>query len=211
MRKITFVRHGESTANRGVYFADASQVGITDLGREAAKSFAAEVMSGDGDRIAIYASTFIRTQETAQPLADRFKTRVNIKKGIQEFTYLDPSRFWEGMTTKEREAPLRDYWERLDPIFVDSQKCESFLRFTERLNGAARWCKRLQQSSNENYIFCHGNFMRGLVLALREFGGGVDINSRTDPTFFMSRFRETLFSREIDFKNLQTADILGLL
>src|SRR6185295_4468927 len=67
---LTFVRHGESEANAaGVIDTSVPGPHLTDLGRQQAEAVADELVGNNYD--GVYASSMIRTQETAQPLATR--------------------------------------------------------------------------------------------------------------------------------------------
>ena len=64
---LTFVRHGESEANAaGVIDTSVPGPHLTDLGRQQAEAVADELVGNNYD--GVYASSMIRTQETAQPL-----------------------------------------------------------------------------------------------------------------------------------------------
>jgi len=105
---ITFVRHAESEANAaGVIDTSVPGPPITPKGEQEAKE-AAVALSGtphDG----IYASTLIRTQQTAQPLADELGEQITVLPGLREieagdfegrsdpaaiFGYFQPLRQW---------------------------------------------------------------------------------------------------------------------
>jgi broad specificity phosphatase PhoE len=80
---ITFVRHGESEGNASG-FIDTSVPGpsLTALGEQQAKTVAQKLSGAKHD--GIYASTMIRTQQTAQPLADELGESVVVLGGLRE-------------------------------------------------------------------------------------------------------------------------------
>ena len=80
---ITFVRHAESEANAaGVIDTSVPGAPITPKGEQQAKEAAAALSRTPHD--GIYASTIIRTQQTAQPLADELGEQVTVLPGLRE-------------------------------------------------------------------------------------------------------------------------------
>ncbi len=72
---LTFVRHGESQAN-------AAGVISPGLGSQQAQAVANELAANNYD--GIYASSMIRTQETAAPLADLLGLPIVVLPGLRE-------------------------------------------------------------------------------------------------------------------------------
>ncbi len=80
---ITFVRHAESEANAaGVIDTSVPGAPITPKGEQQAKEAAAALSRTPHD--GIYASTIIRTQQTAQPLADELGEQITVLPGLRE-------------------------------------------------------------------------------------------------------------------------------
>ena len=80
---ITFVRHAESEANAaGVIDTSVPGPPITPKGEQQAKEAAAALSRTPHD--GIYASPIIRTQQTAQPLADELGEQVTVLPGLRE-------------------------------------------------------------------------------------------------------------------------------
>ncbi|MCW2516436.1 MAG: histidine phosphatase family protein [Mycobacterium sp.] len=80
---MTFIRHGESTGNTSGFIDTTTPgPGLTDVGREQARKVA--VRFGNAGFDGVFASTMIRTQQTAQPLADRIRQPVQVLPGLQE-------------------------------------------------------------------------------------------------------------------------------
>ena len=80
---ITFVRHGESEGNASG-FIDTSVPGpsLTPKGQQQAKAIAAKL--GRAKHDGIYASSMIRTQQTAQFLADELGLPIVVLPGLRE-------------------------------------------------------------------------------------------------------------------------------
>lgn len=80
---LTFVRHGESEANAaGVIDTSVPGPHLTELGRQQAAAVADALAGNNYD--GVYASSMIRTQETAQPLADRLGQPIVVLPGVRE-------------------------------------------------------------------------------------------------------------------------------
>src|SRR6476620_4861791 len=68
---VTFVRHGESQANAdGIINTEVPGPGLTDLGWTQSRTVATQLPANPSG---IYASTMIRTQQTATPYAARIR------------------------------------------------------------------------------------------------------------------------------------------
>ncbi|XUL92287.1 histidine phosphatase family protein [Streptomyces galilaeus] len=83
--RLLLIRHGQTTANVD-FLLDTAIPGaeLTDLGRRQAAALPEAV--ADEDIEALYASTLIRTQHTAAPLAAARGLDVRVRDGIRELT-----------------------------------------------------------------------------------------------------------------------------
>lgn len=80
---FTFVRHGESEANAaGVIDTSVPGPNLTELGQQQAEAVADALAGNNYD--GVYASSMIRTQQTAQPLADLLGQPIVVLPGLRE-------------------------------------------------------------------------------------------------------------------------------
>ncbi len=80
---LTFLRHAESQANAdGVIDTDIPGPGLTELGEGQAQQIAHQLGRNKYD--GIFASTMVRTQQTAAPLAERLGKQVQVLPGLRE-------------------------------------------------------------------------------------------------------------------------------
>ncbi|WP_197415206.1 histidine phosphatase family protein [Mycobacterium sp. M26] len=80
---VTFVRHAQSAGNAsGLIDTSVPGPHITELGQTQAQAVADKL--GNNNYDAIYASTMIRTQETAAPMSEYLNLPVTVLPGIQE-------------------------------------------------------------------------------------------------------------------------------
>ncbi len=162
MRAI-FIRHGQSTGNAGIPCDDLASIPLTELGWGQSREVAAGWTETPD---LILTSPYLRTRQTATATIERFP---NVPVGvwpIEEFTYLQPSR-WNGTLSSERMPYLERYWNEADPEFCDGDGAESFS--TLLLHRAEIALDRLQALPAEPlvYVFSHGQFiqaMRSLVV-----------------------------------------------
>src|ERR1700730_18743607 len=105
------IRHGATVLSAEDRFAGATDVALSDEGREQTRRLAVR-LSGEKIR-AIYASPLGRTVETAQILAEPHGLEVQTRDGLREISHGR----WEQMTRKEVEKAFPEEaaaWEK-DP------------------------------------------------------------------------------------------------
>ncbi|BBY43881.1 histidine phosphatase family protein [Mycolicibacterium celeriflavum] len=80
---ITFVRHAESVGNAsGIIDTTVPGPSLTPTGQQQAKEVAARLCQTPHD--GVYASTMVRTQQTAQPFADELGEQIVVLPGLRE-------------------------------------------------------------------------------------------------------------------------------
>src|SRR5947207_2762796 len=100
--RIFLVRHGATVLTAEDRFAGATNVQLSDEGREQVRRLATRLQ---GENIAaIYASPLDRTVETARILADPHGLEVKPRDGLREISHGR----WEQMTRKEVEQAFPD-------------------------------------------------------------------------------------------------------
>ncbi|WP_454901632.1 histidine phosphatase family protein [Variovorax gossypii] len=159
--KVIFVRHGESTGNAGAAAADHSAMALTALGRAQAATLA-HSWHARPDLIAT--SAFLRTRLTAEPTIARFPGVPVKVLPMEEFTYLEPSR-WNGTLRIERVPHIEAFWRTADPTYRDGPGAESFEDFLGRVDQTLSMLQALTPQSLV-YAFSHGQFMQAVRLVL---------------------------------------------
>lgn|SRR5574338_545529 len=163
---LWFVRHGESTSNAGLKTESPGATPLTEKGHEQAKDFAARFPMTPK---VVYASPFIRTQETAAPLCARYGLTPVIVP-IQEWTFLDPAQY-SGTTIHDRRPAVLDYMERAKPDTVDGPGAESFLMLMGRVQTFLTLASLLPEGPI--VAFSHERFMKAVLWSFR-FGLPLD-------------------------------------
>ena len=104
--RVFLVRHGATVLSAEDRFAGATNVELSDLGRQQVEALSRRLA---GQPIAaFYSSPLDRTMETARLLAAPHKKAVEPDAGFLEINH----GVWEGLTRKEAEANFGDMYER---------------------------------------------------------------------------------------------------
>jgi probable phosphoglycerate mutase len=160
MRAI-FIRHGESTGNAGIPSHNLSQISLTDRGLAQASKVAEQWVERPG---LIGISPYLRTHLTAKPTIQRFPDVPVEVLPMQEFTYLEPSR-WNGTSRIERLPHIEAYWQTADPDYRDGPGAESFSTLLSRVDATFAHMEQLDPASLV-LAFSHGQFMQALRVSL---------------------------------------------
>ncbi len=126
--RIFLVRHGATVLSAEDRFAGATNVELSDTGREQARALSRRL--ADQQIAAFYASPLDRTMETAEILAGPHGVDVVPERGFLEINH----GVWEGLTRSEAEAHYADMyakWEA-DPFNFAPEGGETGLGVTAR-------------------------------------------------------------------------------
>lgn len=162
MRAI-FIRHGQSTGNAGMPCHDLATIELTEKGWAQARRVATDWTEAPS---LIVSSPFLRTQQTATPTIERFPDVPVEVWPIEEFTYLQPSR-WNGTLAADRAPHLVRYWGEADPAYCDGEGAESFGALLRRAEVALERLAALP-SPGPVYVFSHGQFIQAVRAVVME-------------------------------------------
>ena len=160
--KVLLVRHGQSVANSGGRTSDHDSNPLTELGRMQSIDFAARLRC---EPTLFVVSPFLRAQQTAEPLRQRFLDVPVEVWPIQEFTFLEPTSHKDS-TEADRQPYVTDYWQRQDPEFLTGQGAESFTKFFDRAREAIHRLVTIK-TGGCIILFTHGYFMQAFRLVVR--------------------------------------------
>jgi broad specificity phosphatase PhoE len=161
--RATFIRHGQSTGNAGIPCHDLATIELTEKGWDQARRVAADWTEAPS---LIVTSPFLRTQQTAAPTIERFPDVPVEIWPIEEFTYLQPSR-WNGTLSADRAPHLIRYWGKADPAYCDGEGAESFGTLLRRAEVALERLAALP-SLGPVYVFSHGQFIQAVRAVVME-------------------------------------------
>jgi 2,3-bisphosphoglycerate-dependent phosphoglycerate mutase len=157
-KRICIHRHAESLSNAGEKTWDIASIPLSEKGHAQAQALARSIAAPPD---AIVVSPFLRTAQTAAPIAARFPDAGADLWPIHEFTYLEPSSC-VGTSWIERKPRIDAYWARLDPHHVDGPGAESFAHLLGR---ARAFLDRLTGLKDPHTLFVsHGQFMQATLL-----------------------------------------------
>ena len=154
---LRLIRHGESEANAGAVTSNYGAVALTKLGKSQAEAIAngcTEIPSVIG------VSRYLRAQQTAARLVNRFPEVPVCDLEVHEFTYLETERC-NGMNSVDRQPMVDEYWSRMDPHYCDGTGSESFSQLLDRVDSFLLWATK--QSGNA-LVFTHEQFIRGVLV-----------------------------------------------
>lgn len=191
-----FVRHGESEATAmGDLAPIEHDLPLTLRGREEAERVADYFITNKIPMTDVYASSYVRAVQTAEPTARRFNLTVKARDGLRERT-------WGSL--KHLKWP--ELAKQLDGMNIEE-------RYHFKPEGAESWAEMdtrvrtvLDEIANEHEeganvaIFSHGGALRGMMTSL----AGVEKSKFTDfsmDTGAIAKF--TFDNRSFDFINLK--------
>jgi broad specificity phosphatase PhoE len=139
--RFFLVRHGETAANREMRYIGSRDDELNERGQQQSQQLAAALATLP--IAAIYASPRRRTQNTAQPLADRLSLPIVTADELRENAFGD----WEGMSRAEVLAHSPEYAAQLQAWEADSAIAppggESIAAMTQRVETfAAALCEQ---------------------------------------------------------------------
>jgi len=162
--RIFLVRHGATVLTAEDRFAGATDVALSDEGREQVRRLAAR-LSDDGIT-AVYASPLGRTVETASILAEPHGLKIETRDGLREISHGR----WEQMTRREVEKEFPEEaaaWDE-DPFTFAPVGGESGLAVTARALPVLMEIVRAHPSANI-LVVSHKATIRLLLSSLLGF------------------------------------------
>lgn len=158
---LWLIRHGESTANTGVWSKNVKDVELTALGRQQAIASAENVLI-QPDLLVV--SPFKRAIDTAIPIAKKWPLAPIETWMIQEFTYLSAIKY-EAATSARRATMIKDYWHVANPVYCDGEDSESFNDFMQRVQ---HFHQRILLHQGFVVAVGHGQFFKAFLLQLQK-------------------------------------------
>ena len=163
MRKIYFVRHGQSLANAGGVTMEHHAIPLTDIGHRQAAALSVLLPDSPSE---IHVSPFVRARDTAIPYCQRVALQPFIGDGLREFETIDPT-LLIGMTGAQRRPIADAYWTEGDAFKRMGERAETFVEFSARV--AAFKALTLPTISDNAVVFGHGMWIAMLFWQLMAF------------------------------------------
>lgn len=159
---IEMFRHAESEGNAGKPSTYPALIPLTETGHAQARALADSFNMSAAPEL-IITSPYLRTGETAAPTRARFPAVAHEVWPIQEFTYLQPARYF-GTTQQQRSEAATSYWRKADPESVDGEGAESFVQMMRRVDTMLSRFRTLSQ--RHVLVFSHGLIIQAALLRL---------------------------------------------
>lgn len=155
---LVLVRHGQSTGNIDMPTQDHASIPLTPLGKKQAQALSERI---DRRPDLIVTSSFLRAQQTSEPLREKFPdVPVEVWPEASEFTYLAPERC-RGTRRTERLPWVAKYWQDQRPDYCDGEGAESFSQLVAR---AKLVLQRVEERPEKTVVlFSHGQFISCLL------------------------------------------------
>ena len=150
MKKIVFVRHGQSVANAGGVTMEHAEIPLSPLGMQQAALLAPRL---DKNPKSVLVSSYQRTSETAAPYCELIGRKPTIHHLLHEFYTIDPA-LMQGMQGEERRPLVETYWKLADPQHRMGERAESFEDFVGRV--AEFRTDHLPALEHGTVVFGHG-------------------------------------------------------
>ena len=169
---IYLIRHAESVSNAGLATDKVHEIPLTEKGIQQSIDLL-ERIPEKPDLIVV--SPYLRAQQTAMPLIEKYPDVPVEIWDVQEFTYLDEHRC-AGTTPDERLEIRKEYFAHNDPDFIHGKGAESFNQMLKRVDEMFVKLRKIEPHKFV-VIFTHGQFIR-TVLARKN-----KVNVTIDDTF----------------------------
>jgi len=157
MMQATFIRHGQSTANVGIFTPGFAEIPLTQLGEQQAAELATTWTAAPS---LIAVSPYLRAQRTAAPTIARFPAVPVETWPIHEFTLWDPA-FWDGGIPESHPEVRARFWSDADPDYRHGAGAESFSMFMDRARATLQRLEALPDGTTV-MLFSHGHFIQAM-------------------------------------------------
>ncbi|MFT0214013.1 histidine phosphatase family protein [Pseudomonas sp. F1_0610] len=193
MKKIVFFRHAQSVANIGGVSQPNAEIELTAFGHQQALSLVDQnIIKPD----AIFTSAFLRTQQTAAPLAKKYQLTAESLACLNEFNIFDFDLI-KDLNGQQRLPLTLAYWRAADPDKKHGANAQSFNEFNQQVIAAIPSIRQLPSNS---VIFGHG-----MWFSLFAWHVLVDSTKRFNTLQLRSFFK---FQRAFPVSNLAAFELL---
>lgn len=160
MKRVYFVRHGETDANLNGYY-QSPEVPLSEKGHQGAKAVAQRCTHLNVD--VVFASPFVRAQETAQHIVEAIKKPLITCEYAHEV--LNAKFVWGiQFTSKEAITYQAERTENYTNPEWSPDGAENYFMVSERVT---KTLEMIETSEHDNILLvAHGNFLKQLVARL---------------------------------------------
>ena len=162
---IFLVRHAESEANINGKTLSHASIALSEHGHRQAQDLCSKLPVVDH----VIVSKYLRTQQTAAPILEKYGLSLEIDEHLHEFSYLS-ERKCANTNLNDRKAWVNAYWERMDYQHRDADDAESFEDLYLRVQAFHHKLKAVAEHYAEKNlaVFSHGQFLQLLIMQIQQ-------------------------------------------
>ena len=162
---IFLVRHAESEANINGKTLSHASIALSEHGHRQAQDLCSKLPVVDH----VIVSKYLRTQQTAAPILEKYGLSLEVDEHLHEFSYLS-ERKCANTNLNDRKAWVNAYWEKMDCQHRDADDAESFEDLYLRVQAFHEKLKALAVNYAEKNlaVFSHGQFLQLLIMQIQQ-------------------------------------------
>lgn len=162
---IFLIRHAESEANINGKTLSHASISLSENGHIQAQALCSKLPQIDH----VVVSKYLRTQQTAAPLLEKYKLDFEVDEHLHEFSYLS-ERKCTNTNLNDRKAWVTAYWDKMDCQHRDADDAESFEDLYLRVQAFQEKLKAVAESYAEKHlaVFSHGQFLQLLIMQIQQ-------------------------------------------
>ena len=162
---IFLVRHAESEANINGKTLSHASIALSEHGHRQAQDLCSKLPVVDH----VIVSKYLRTQQTAAPILEKYGLSLEVDEHLHEFSYLS-ERKCANTNLNDRKAWVNAYWDKMDCQYRDADDAESFEDLYLRVQAFQEKLKTLASRYAEKNlaVFSHGQFLQLLIMQIQQ-------------------------------------------
>ena len=162
---IFLVRHAESEANINGKTLSHASIALSEHGHRQAQDLCSKLPVIDH----VIVSKYLRTQQTAAPILEKYGLSLEVDEHLHEFSYLS-ERKCANTNLNDRKAWVNAYWEKMDYQHRDADDAESFEDLYLRVKAFHDKLKIVAEDYAVKHlaVFSHGQFLQLLIMQIQQ-------------------------------------------
>lgn len=162
---IFLIRHAESEANINGKTLSHASIALSENGHVQAQKLCSTLPKIDH----VMVSKYLRTQQTAAPILEKYKLDFEVDEYLHEFSYLS-ERKCANTNLNDRKAWVNAYWNKMDCQHRDADDAESFEDLYLRVQAFHNKLKTVAGHYAEKNlaVFSHGQFLQLLIMQIQQ-------------------------------------------
>lgn len=162
---ILLIRHAESYANINRKTLSHASIPLSEYGHKQAQVLCAKLPKIDH----VIVSKYLRTQQTAVPILEKYGILSEVDEHLHEFSYLSEYKC-TNTDLNDHKVWVNAYWEKMDYQHRDADDAESFEDLYFRVQAFHQKLKTLASlyTKKNLAVFSHGQFLQLLMMQIQQ-------------------------------------------